>query len=345
MRLRSPLPLGLLCTGVVALAGCGSSGGGGGASSPNASAAPASREIVPAQHPERTPFPQPKGRTLRQMADTLTPGPQVGMATSVYAPGDDRVAFGLIDADNRFVYAPTAVYYARRTDGPAQGPALAPADSLEVRTAFRSQTSNSTSGDIKAVYHTQLHLPRAGRWFLLIVSDVGGRRVGATADVVVRPNGRIPAVGDPAPSVDTPTLQSAGGDVRTIDTRVPPSDMHRADLRDVLGRKPVALLFATPALCQSRVCGPVADIGAQLQAAYGDAVEFIHNEVYVDNDPSKGLRPQLKAYGLTTEPWLFAIDRDGRIAARLEGAFGVDEYRAAVEAARRGAGPVATASG
>ncbi len=104
----------------------------------------------------------------------------------------------------------------------------------------------------------------------------------------------------------------------------------------MLGKKPVVLLFATPALCQSRVCGPVADIGAQLQAAYGDRVEFIHNEVYVDNDPAKGLRPQLTAYGLTTEPWLFAIDRDGRVVERLEGAFGVDEYRAAVEKAERG---------
>jgi hypothetical protein len=334
MRLRHPLAL--ACAALIALAGCGggSEERGGGETSPNASAAPASPEIVPAQHPQRTRFPPAGGRTLREIADTLAPGPEAGLATSVYTPGANRLAFALIDpGDNRFVYGPTAVYVARRPGARARGPYLAPADSLEVRTAFRSQTSNSTDGELKAIYRTTLDLPRPGRWFLLIVTDLRGRQVGATADAIVRDDVEIPAVGERAPSVDTPTAAEAGGDLAAIDTRVPPSDMHRESLRDVLGRKPVALLFATPALCQSRVCGPVADIGAQLQAAYGDEVEFIHNEVYRDNDVDAGLRSQLTAYGLTTEPWLFAIDRDGRVAARLEGAFGVEEYREAVEAA------------
>ena len=56
----------------------------------------------------------------------------------------------------------------------------------------------------------------------------------------------------------------------------------------------MALLFATPQLCQSRVCGPVVDIALQTAAKYGDRVEFIHQEVYVDNDPAKGLREPLR---------------------------------------------------
>jgi hypothetical protein len=44
------------------------------------------------------------------------------------------------------------------------------------------------------------------------------------------------------------------------------------------------------------------------------------------------LRPQLKAFHLETEPWLFTIDRRGIIAARLEGAFGVDELTDALNA-------------
>jgi hypothetical protein len=339
MGRRRPLALALACAAVVALAGCGGGGEeGGGARSPNARAAPASPEIVPAQQPRRAAFPAPDGRTLRQLAAALAPGPQVALATSVHAPGRARVAFGLIEPDNRFLYAPTAVYVAARPDAPARGPFLAPADSLEVRPAFRSRTSNSTDGELKAIYRTEVPLPRAGQWLLLAVSERDGRLVGATAPLAVRDHPRIPDIGDPAPRVATPTLADVGGDAAAIDTREPPSDMHRVSLADVLGRRPVALLFATPALCQSRVCGPVADIGAQLQAAYGDRVEFIHNEVYVDNEVAKGLRPQLTAFGLTTEPWLFAIDRDGRVAARLEGAFGVDEYRDAVERAIAGAG-------
>ena len=53
------------------------------------------------------------------------------------------------------------------------------------------------------------------------------------------------------------------------------------------------------------------------------------------NQPTQGLRPQLKAFHLETEPWLFTVDRSGVIAARLEGAFGINEFRQAIEAALR----------
>ncbi|MBA3300061.1 MAG: hypothetical protein H0U24_08340 [Thermoleophilaceae bacterium] len=75
------------------------------------------------------------------------------------------------------------------------------------------------------------------------------------------------------------------------------------------------------------------DIAAQMKSEYGDRMEFIHQEVYVDNDVAKGLRPPLRSFGLQTEPWLFTIDREGRVAARLEGSFGTEAFRRAVEAA------------
>jgi hypothetical protein len=150
----------------------------------------------------------------------------------------------------------------------------------------------------------------------------------------VSPTSPVPAVGSPAPRTDTDTLAS-GGNIDAIDTRRPNDDMHDTNFKDVVGKKPVALLFATPALCQSRVCGPVVDIAAQLKRDYGERVEFIHQEVYVDNDVNKGLRPPLKAFGLPTEPWLFAIDAHGRVAARLEGSFGINAFRSALDAALR----------
>ena len=108
--------------------------------------------------------------------------------------------------------------------------------------------------------------------------------------------------------------------------------MHGDDLADVLGKKPVVLLFATPALCQSRVCGPVVDVAEQVKAEYGDEVAFIHQEIYVDNVPGpENLRPQVKAYGLFTEPWLFVIDEHGKVATRIEGAFSVAELESALE--------------
>jgi hypothetical protein len=321
----------MLALAAAVLAGCGSSGGsGGGASSPNATPPPPPPDVARAAHPTRADFPAARGRTLRELADTLYGGgPQVAMATTDYVPGRNRVAFGLIEHDGTLIYGNTAVYVARSEHAKAIGPFVAPADSLQVRPAFRSETA--AGDDVTGVYHADVRLPGSGRWLLLTVTRSGEELLGGAAAVDVRKRSPVPAVGDPAPRIHTPTLASVGGDVSKIDTRVPPSRLHEVDFFDVVGRRPVALLFATPALCRSRVCGPVADEAVQLQTAYGDQMTFIHNEVYVDNDPGKGLRPQLRAFGLSSEPWLFVIDAHGRVAARLEGAFGIDEFRAAIE--------------
>ncbi len=111
--------------------------------------------------------------------------------------------------------------------------------------------------------------------------------------------------------------------------------MHKVDVRDVLGKRPVALLFSTPQLCQSRVCGPVTDLALQLESRFGRRMAFVHQEVYVDNQLQRGLRPQLQAFHLQTEPWLFTFDRQGRVAARLEGSFGIGAFTKAVQAALR----------
>ena len=143
----------------------------------------------------------------------------------------------------------------------------------------------------------------------------------------------IPDVGEAAPEVETDTLESVKGNRDLLDTRTPPSEMHERSFDEVVGSKPVALLFATPQLCQSRVCGPVTDVALQLQAEYGDRVEFIHQEVYVDNDPNAGLREPLAAFQLPTEPWLFVVDERGRITARLEGSFGLAAFENALKTA------------
>jgi predicted transcriptional regulator len=58
-------------------------------------------------------------------------------------------------------------------------------------------------------------------------------------------------------------------------------------------------------------------------------------EIYRDNAIEKGFRPQVLAWRLPTEPWVFAIDKQGRVAARLEGAFSAAELEEAVEKATR----------
>jgi hypothetical protein len=104
----------------------------------------------------------------------------------------------------------------------------------------------------------------------------------------------------------------------------------------VLRKKPVVLLFATPQLCQSRVCGPVVDLAEQVKAKPESSdVAFIHMEVYRDNRIDKGIRPQMAAFHLLSEPWLFTFDRAGMVAARIEGGFSERELDDAIAKAKR----------
>ena len=90
-------------------------------------------------------------------------------------------------------------------------------------------------------------------------------------------------------------------------------------------------MFATPQFCQSRVCGPVVDVAEQVKQRYDGEAAFIHMEIYEENDPANPVNPQVRAFHLPTEPWLFAIGSDGRVAEVIQGAFGPDALTAAVE--------------
>ena len=200
---------------------------------------------------------------------------------------------------------------------------------------YRSKQAATEQDPFAAIYAAQVPFKRPGNYSVLAVTTVGGKQIAAPGaiKVIARSDDRIPEVGDRPPAVQTDTLATARGDIASIDTRQPPDDMHSDSFAKVLGSKPVALLFATPQLCQSRVCGPVVDVAEQLKTRYGDRIAFIHQEVYKDNKPEKGLREPLKQFRLATEPWLFVVGRDGRITARMEGSFGLAAFERALKTA------------
>ncbi|MGH2948561.1 MAG: TlpA family protein disulfide reductase [Solirubrobacteraceae bacterium] len=316
----------------VATGGCG---GGGDEAGPGtrSQASPEDRGLAEAANVSRADFPAADGRSLQEIADSAQPGASVGLAVSVLVPGRNRVAFGLLDDANRVVYAKSAVYVASSPGAPAAGPYPAPADSLITRPEFRSRFGAAAEDPFAAIYGATVPFRHAGEYAVLVLSKQGSRVTGSRTRVEVQPDSSVPAVGERAPAVENDTLESAGGDIEAIETRVPPDDMHEVRFKDVLGKQPVALLFATPALCESRTCGPVTDILLQLKETYGQRMAFIHQEVFVDNDPAKGYRKPLRDFGLQSEPWLFTIDRRGRVATRLEGAFGLETAKRAIEAA------------
>src|SRR3954449_209932 len=239
------------------------------------------------------------------------------------------------------------VFVARSRSPNVEGPFVSRDESLPVAPPYQSETVAKDPQAAKSLYVTHLPLKKPGAYAVMGVAKLDGRLV-ATDPIAahVLANDPVPNVGDKAPVIDTPTLKSAGGNVGSIDTRTPPDDMHAVDFKDVVGKKPVMLVFATPALCQSRVCGPVVDIAQELKADQPGEAAFIHMEIYRGNTIKKGclegtrassqcLRPQVLAYHLQTEPWAFAIDRRGKIVARLEGAYSKSELESALRSATR----------
>lgn len=297
-----------------------------------ANPAPAIDELAAAQHPAASQFPSATGKSLQQLSKLAISGAALGAANGTFTPGFRRLAFALTDNQQRFIYAPTAVYIATSPTAPARGPYLAPADPMTVAPQYRSQ-QNAGPGGVQAIYWTTLPAPQARTYDLLSLTRTPKGLIGATGEIAVAKHWTIPDVGQRPPAIATETLATVHGDVSLLTTRQPPEDMHSVSFSQVLGKRPIALLFSTPELCTSRVCGPVTDIMVQLQQQFANRITFIHQEIYVDNQPSKGLRPQLGAFHIETEPWLFTINRHGVIVARIEGAFGINEARQALEAA------------
>jgi hypothetical protein len=320
---------------VVLLAGCG---GGSKAAKDPVQSVPSENgvraAVQKASGPSKSEFPPADGASLEAIANKLKAGPSLALASSVFTVGDNRMAFGVISKDGVPIYGPTAIYVAPTPTAPAEGPFLAPADVLLTEKRYRSKQAATADDPFVAVYGADVAFPKRGQYAVLSATkQPGGGFTGATGNVDVSSKSAdpIPAVGSKAPLVHTDTLASAKGDVSKIDTRVPPSDMHAEDFAAVVGKKPVALLFSTPQLCQSRVCGPVTDIELQMKAKYGDKMTFIHQEVYVDNNATKGLRPPLVQFHLRTEPWLFVVNKKGIITARLEGSIGIKQFENAVQ--------------
>jgi hypothetical protein len=316
--------------GLVAFSGCG---GGGGDDSPADTAGSSQPRTAQVAN-----FPRPSNRSFRTLIGNLQQGPELAPSVSLLEPGLDRFGFALFDRGRRQIGDLDVVLYAARgLDETAHGPYPARYEPIDVKPPFRSKTSAQDPDSATSVYVTRLPFRTAGSYVVSAVTRLDNKLVGTSpAQVRVRASTPVPNVGDKAIRVHTPTVASVGGDVKKIDTRVPPDQMHSVDLIDALDRhRPVVLLFATPALCQSRVCGPVTDVADEVRAETSDKADFIHMEIYNDNDPSKGYRPQVRAWGLPSEPFLFTINRRGRVAARIEGAFSAAELKAAVRKAIR----------
>jgi hypothetical protein len=351
----APAPLCLLAVAAL-LAGCGSG-------SDSTGTGPGGTETAKSRPaPPKSEFPSPEGRTLRQVLKAAD-GPAeliVEPGAVVFYPGRNRYPFEVFERQSKAPVsdAEVALYYAKvpepnpgaksksgvrgqeakaeaqALDRPAVGPFPASIESLTTKPAFRARTTTEDPDAAGVVYSVPLDFPGNGDWRLAAILKEDGELKGTLlSSVAVGEFKKVPKVGQKAPLIHTPTAQDAHGDLSKITTRIPPDTQNKVDYADALGKEPVVLLFATPQFCQSRVCGPIVDVAEQAKNEFGDKAAFIHMEIYNENDPGKEVRPQVRAFHLPSEPWLFTIDRNGVVKDAVEGAFGLKLMHQAVEKA------------
>lgn len=181
--------------------------------------------------------------------------------------------------------------------------------------------------DAAGVYETVVELDQPGIWEVTVTASLDGSLRSGSAVFEVGEAHQVPTVGDPAPTVSSPTLDSdlppAAIDSRAAaDGHVPDEVLHVTDLSDAIAAgRPTVVVFSTPTYCTSRFCGPITDTVEQLAHRYRDRADFVHVEIWRDIDDSRmndAVEPWIATAGGGNEPWVFLIGADGTITARWD---------------------------
>ena len=200
--------------------------------------------------------------------------------------------------------------------------------------------------DSKAIYTSYADFARAGRLGMEVTGHQAGKP-DRTARMVfsVREKTDTPAIGAAAPASDTLTATDPAA-IAAISTDTDPDPaMYALSVKDAIAAgKPFVLVFATPLFCTSGTCGPALDLVKQVMPDYVGRVNFIHVEPYQLQVTDGKTQPALDAlghpqpvqavldWGLPTEPYVFVVDANGKVADKFEGMAYPDELTAALDA-------------
>ena len=247
---------------VLLVVGCGSSdssgdNGGQAAVQPQPTARRRGLPAGPGQHAARLINNLPKGPNFAPsvVGSSQGPEPRRLRALRQRSQADLRRGRGALHRQDRRLGRPWPVRRAQRV---AEGQARSSSPSRPRPTPTRPRASTSPTCRSRATASRP-----SSR-----VAQLDGRLVAATAvELKVGAQGQTcrPAPGDKATVIHTLTPADVGGDAgEDRHARAArPSRLLKDDFADVLGKKPVVLVFATPQLCQSRVCGPVVDVASR----------------------------------------------------------------------------------
>jgi hypothetical protein len=175
-------------------------------------------------------------------------------------------------------------------------------------------------------------LPGPGYWGLgavVTLADGTTTQGQFTIEALADPSG--PAVGEAPPAIENRTIATEPDLARLTSDIEPEAGLYQMTISDALASgKPSVIAFATPGFCTSRLCAPVIDSVKSVYAQHAEEANFIHIEIYESFDPLV-YGPEMDQWGLTSEPWTFVLDDEGKVASRFGGPVSPRELTAALE--------------
>ena len=265
--------------------------------------------------------------------------PQIVSSETVV--GRDRFLLGILDpTGTKPIGGPDSVVTVGFSTGTGPTPTIPAAPARFVQ---------AIPGELgRGIFVVDVTFTAAGDWTANVTSSGPGIPAGTVqVPFQVAGKGSAVPVGGLAPATRTPTLPDVGGNLAELSTDANPDpNFYTTSVDEALRRhQPFVLVFATPAFCTSRQCGPTLD-GVKRLAKLEPAVVFINVEPYQLSFTAGRLQPVLdvngqlqatdvtRAWGILSEPWVFVVDRAGIVRGSFEAVFAPDELKASVDAVR-----------
>ncbi len=195
----------------------------------------------------------------------------------------------------------------------------------------------AASGAALGLYVAHYTFPSPGIWQVGIQGATN--KEAGVSRISVGTDSSVPDLGDPAPRSTTLTSADVTSlDKISTDPDPDPAFYTQTIAAAVTSGKPSVIVFATPAFCQTALCGPTVDVAKQV-AARQPGVQFVHVEPYDIAQARTGKEIPIDAmaeWRIQTEPWVFLVGADGNVRGSFEGIVSADELSAAVDALAQG---------
>ena len=183
----------------------------------------------------------------------------------------------------------------------------------------------------RGIYAAYPEFDAPGEWTGTV--KISGKGIEETIEqpFEVAAEGTTPPIGAPAPASDTPTADDVKSLAEISTAKKPDPSFYQVSIAEALEKgDPFVVVFATPKFCASQVCGPTLDEVAAVTKEF-PKLTVIHSEIYEDLEPTNPPVPAVSEWGLPSEPWVFVVDAEGKVAAKYEGSVAESELRPVLE--------------